>query len=213
MELYKKLQYIRKIRGMTQQDIADSFNISRQAIQKWENGESAPDISKLYDLSIIYNISLDVLLDDSLTENQLTSLVLTKNHINNQTSIHLLNIITNPEKTDLLILGIVATSTSLIVITLHIIGVILVIIVFALLVFLVIGSGYFFINAFMNIDVGFSSVISNIGFSFFSVGIFYFLYTNVRMLIYHYIDFTKKVAHRIKIYLELLKGLQNEKEK
>jgi transcriptional regulator with XRE-family HTH domain len=213
MELYKKLQYIRKIRGMKQQDIADSFNISRQAIQKWENGESAPDISKLYDLSIIYNISLDVLLDDSLTENQLTSLVLTKNHINNQTSIHLLNIITNPEKTDLLILGIVATSTSLIVITLHIIGVILVIIVFALLVFLVIGSGYFFINAFMNIDVGFSSVISNIGFSFFSVGIFYFLYTNVRMLIYHYIDFTKKVAHRIKIYLELLKGLQNEKEK
>jgi hypothetical protein len=139
--------------------------------------------------------------------------VLTKNHINNQTSIHLLNIITNPEKTDLLILGIVATSTSLIVITLHIIGVILVIIVFALLVFLVIGSGYFFINAFMNIDVGFSSVISNIGFSFFSVGIFYFLYTNVRMLIYHYIDFTKKVAHRIKIYLELLKGLQNEKIK
>lgn len=73
MELYKKLQYIRKIRGMTQQDIADSFNISRQAIQKWENGESAPDISKLYDLSIIYNISLDVLLDDSLTENHLTS--------------------------------------------------------------------------------------------------------------------------------------------
>ncbi|MGE4572608.1 MAG: helix-turn-helix domain-containing protein [Candidatus Izemoplasmatales bacterium] len=79
MELYKKLQYIRKIRGMTQQDIADSFNISRQAIQKWENGESAPDISKLYDLSIIYNISLDILLDDSLTENQLTSLVLSKN--------------------------------------------------------------------------------------------------------------------------------------
>lgn len=154
MELYKKLQYIRKIRGMTQQDIADSFNISRQAIQKWENGESAPDISKLYDLSIIYNISLDVLLDDSLTENHLTSLVLSKNHINNQTSIHLLNIITNPEKTDLLILGIVATSTSLIVITLHIIGVILVILVLALLISFIIGSCYFLINAFMNIDVG-----------------------------------------------------------
>jgi transcriptional regulator with XRE-family HTH domain len=212
MELYKKLQYIRKIRGMTQQDIADSFNISRQAIQKWGNGESAPDISKLYDLSIIYNISLDVLLDDSLTENHLTSLVLSKNHINNQTSIHLLNIITNPEKTDLLILGIVATSTSLIVITLHIIGVILVILVLALLISFIIGSCYFLINAFMNIDVGFSSVISNIGFSFFSVGIFYFIYSNMRMLISHYIVFTKRVAQRIKIYLDLLKGLQNEKK-
>ncbi len=212
MELYKKLQYIRKIRGMTQQDIADSFNISRQAIQKWENGESAPDISKLYDLSIIYNISLDILLDDSLTENQLTSLVLSKNHINNQTSIHLLNIITNPEKTDLLILGIVATSTSLIVIILHIIGVILVILVLALLISLIIGSCYFLINAFLNIDVGFSSVISNIGFSFFSVGIFYFLYSNMRMFISHYIVFTKSVAQRIKIYLDLLKGLQNEKK-
>jgi transcriptional regulator with XRE-family HTH domain len=212
MELYKRLQYIRKVRGMTQQDTADSFNISRQAIQKWENGESAPDVSKLYELSKLYNVSLDILLDESLNENQLTSLIFSSNHIKNQTTIHILNIIKNPSKIDLVIFGIVAVSTSLILLTLHVIGVGLVLLIFSFLISLIISSLYFFINAIMNINIGLFSVLTNIGFSMLSVGLFYLLYSNLRMFIFRYIDYIKRIASRIKTYLDLLKGLQNEEE-
>lgn len=53
---------LRKEKGLTQEDIARRVNISPQAVSKWENDVSSPDISVLSDLSEILGVSLDELL-------------------------------------------------------------------------------------------------------------------------------------------------------
>ena len=61
-ELSKRLQRLRKQAGLTQEEIADRFGISPQAISKWETGASAPDISILVELAEMYRVSVDELL-------------------------------------------------------------------------------------------------------------------------------------------------------
>lgn len=53
---------LRKSFGFKQEDIAEKFNISAQAVSKWENDLSAPDISILPMIADLFNISLDELL-------------------------------------------------------------------------------------------------------------------------------------------------------
>ena len=114
MELSKRLQYIRKIRGFTQQDIADRFYISRQAIQKWESGETAPDISKLHELSIIYNISIDVLLDITLNDKQFKNEVIYSKFNSEHTTNNIVNLIKSPNEIDIVITGTVIFSTVIV---------------------------------------------------------------------------------------------------
>lgn len=64
MELKNKIQELRKSKKMSQENLAELLNISRQAVAKWENGESYPDINNLIQLSNIFNISVDRLLKD-----------------------------------------------------------------------------------------------------------------------------------------------------
>jgi len=64
----KILQY-RKDRSLTQEALARELGITAQAISKWENGESMPDISILPDLSRALGVSLDTLLDVPYIEN------------------------------------------------------------------------------------------------------------------------------------------------
>ena len=68
MTLGKKLSNYRKIAGLTQQQLAEHLNISAQAISKWENDLSEPDLATLKALAKLYNTSVDSLLDtDELT--------------------------------------------------------------------------------------------------------------------------------------------------
>lgn len=53
---------LRKSRNLTQEDIAKKLNISAQAVSKWENDISSPDISLLPDIARIFNITIDELL-------------------------------------------------------------------------------------------------------------------------------------------------------
>lgn len=53
---------LRKEKGYTQEDIANKINISAQAVSKWENDISLPDIAILGDLADIFGISIDELL-------------------------------------------------------------------------------------------------------------------------------------------------------
>ena len=57
-----RLAKLRKEHVLTQEDLAKKLNISAQAISKWENDLTAPDIDTLIKLSDIFNISLDELL-------------------------------------------------------------------------------------------------------------------------------------------------------
>ena len=58
----QRFQRLRKNANLTQEDVAAKLNITAQAISKWENDVSAPDISVLVELSYILSVSLDELL-------------------------------------------------------------------------------------------------------------------------------------------------------
>ena len=63
---------LRKQRGLTQEELGEKIGISGQAVSKWENDASMPDISLLVQLSDILGVSLDDLLGK---ERQLTRVV------------------------------------------------------------------------------------------------------------------------------------------
>ena len=57
----KNLVQMRKLHGMTQEDLAEKVGVSRQAVAKWESGESLPDLEKSKLLAEVLNVSLDEL--------------------------------------------------------------------------------------------------------------------------------------------------------
>ena len=65
MEFNEKLQKIRKEHNITQESLADKLNVSRQAVSKWESGGAYPDTEKLIQISKLFNISLDELINDN----------------------------------------------------------------------------------------------------------------------------------------------------
>lgn len=65
MILEEKLITLRKSQGLSQDDLANKLDISRQAVYKWETGQALPDISKLKILSTLYNVSIDNLLNNN----------------------------------------------------------------------------------------------------------------------------------------------------
>jgi len=60
-EFAKQLKTYRTDRGITQDDLAGKLCVTRQAISKWESGESTPDLNNLVKLTEIFNVSLDAL--------------------------------------------------------------------------------------------------------------------------------------------------------
>ena len=65
MKFCDKLQKIRKENNITQEQLADKLNVSRQAVSKWESDTAYPDTEKLIQISKIFNISLDELINDT----------------------------------------------------------------------------------------------------------------------------------------------------
>ena len=63
------LVQMRKLLGMTQEDLAEKVGVSRQAIAKWESGESLPDLEKSKLLAEALNVSLDELANHEPEDN------------------------------------------------------------------------------------------------------------------------------------------------
>ncbi len=61
LKLGTKLSDLRKRNGYSQEALAEKLGISRQAVSKWERGESTPDTDTLIELSRLYSVSLDEL--------------------------------------------------------------------------------------------------------------------------------------------------------
>ena len=61
MTFHENLIQNRKHLGLSQEELAAKLNVSRQAVSKWETGDSVPDLPKLLALSDALNLSLDVL--------------------------------------------------------------------------------------------------------------------------------------------------------
>lgn len=62
MDFHKKLQELRKQRGLTQEELAASLYVSRTAISKWESGRGYPNIDSLKAIAAFYSVSIDTLL-------------------------------------------------------------------------------------------------------------------------------------------------------
>lgn len=62
MEFGNRLYEMRKSHGYSQDELADMLKVSRQAVSKWERGESYPDTDNLIALAKLYKISVDDLL-------------------------------------------------------------------------------------------------------------------------------------------------------
>ncbi|MCI5537002.1 MAG: helix-turn-helix domain-containing protein [Clostridiales bacterium] len=62
MELGKRIIEIRKQHGLTQEEFAERYHVTRQTISNWENGKSSPDLETLVSMSEDFNVSLDAML-------------------------------------------------------------------------------------------------------------------------------------------------------
>ena len=65
MEFKEKLQILRKENKLSQEDLAEKLRLSRQAVAKWELGQSYPDINNLINLSDFFKVSIDHMVRDS----------------------------------------------------------------------------------------------------------------------------------------------------
>lgn len=65
MKFNEKIVRLRKTKGMTQEELALAVGVSRQAVYKWECGQSYPEVAKLLELKLLFGISIDDLLDES----------------------------------------------------------------------------------------------------------------------------------------------------
>lgn len=64
MKMDEKIITLRKKLGWSQEDLAEKMNVSRQAISRWENGAALPDAQNVLQLSRLFNVTTDYLLND-----------------------------------------------------------------------------------------------------------------------------------------------------
>ena len=76
MKLSDKIIGLRKSNGMSQEDLAEKLNVSRQAISRWESGTAMPDASNILQLSKLFGVTTDYLLnDDYQSDNDLPKII------------------------------------------------------------------------------------------------------------------------------------------
>ncbi len=64
MKFNEKLMSIRKMKGLSQEELGMELQVSRQTISKWESGQSYPDFQRLVMLSDYFDMTLDELVKD-----------------------------------------------------------------------------------------------------------------------------------------------------
>ncbi len=64
MTLNEKIAQLRKAESLSQEALAEKINVSRQAVSRWESGTAMPDASNILQLSKLFRVSADYLLND-----------------------------------------------------------------------------------------------------------------------------------------------------
>ena len=70
MTFSEKLQRLRKVNGLSQEQLAEKLNVSRQAISKWERGDGLPDFMVMLKLCELLEITLNDLISDKVKKHQ-----------------------------------------------------------------------------------------------------------------------------------------------
>ena len=60
----KTIAELRKEKGWSQEDFAEKLDVSRQAISRWENGTALPDAQNILQISKLFGVSADYILND-----------------------------------------------------------------------------------------------------------------------------------------------------
>ena len=78
MTFSEKLTILRKRRGLSQEQLAEMLDVSRQSVSKWEAQQALPETSKIIMIGEIFNISIDLLLkdDQSIEIEETTKIIL-----------------------------------------------------------------------------------------------------------------------------------------
>ncbi len=71
--LSEKIRELRRAKGLSQEELADKLNVSRQAVSKWETGAAVPTTETLVELADYFGVSLDFLLRGDLRTDQTES--------------------------------------------------------------------------------------------------------------------------------------------
>ncbi len=70
MKLHEKIYTLRTEKKLSQGDLAEILDVSRQSVSKWETGASVPDLDKLIKMSDLFGVSIDYLVREEMTENE-----------------------------------------------------------------------------------------------------------------------------------------------
>ena len=62
MNIADRIQYLRKQKGLSQEELADKICVSRQAVSKWESEQSTPDLDKIIVMSDLFEVTTDYIL-------------------------------------------------------------------------------------------------------------------------------------------------------
>ncbi len=62
MAIEERIQDLRKGKGLSQEQLAETLGVSRQAVSKWESGHSFPEIEKLIAMSELFGVTVDYIL-------------------------------------------------------------------------------------------------------------------------------------------------------
>ena len=65
MNFSEKLLALRKANDLTQEQLAEKLDVSRQSISKWESGQAVPELEKIVALSTVFSVTTDYLLKSS----------------------------------------------------------------------------------------------------------------------------------------------------
>lgn len=65
MKLSERIKECRLHSDLTQEQVAEALNVSRQAVTKWENGQSAPSTENLFRLAQLFGTTVDLILEDA----------------------------------------------------------------------------------------------------------------------------------------------------
>lgn len=62
MNIADRIQYLRKQKGLSQEELADKIGVSRQAVSKWESEQSTPDLDNIIVMSDLFEVTTDYIL-------------------------------------------------------------------------------------------------------------------------------------------------------
>ena len=68
IKINEQIAFLRKQKGLTQEELANALGVTNQAVSKWESAQCCPDIQLLPDLAKIFDVSIDELIGYKSTE-------------------------------------------------------------------------------------------------------------------------------------------------